>query len=139
MKVHHLNCATMRPPLVAGGIVAHCLLIETDEGLVGWGSALAITATGASRFHDAGAWWRAVTARAVVRDEVDIPGTGLVCFGSFPFADDSGEAARLVNRKSGTGGRPGDREENAAGWGRSGGCRAGGLVPGPGTGRSPPS
>jgi glyoxylase-like metal-dependent hydrolase (beta-lactamase superfamily II) len=34
MKVHHLNCATMRPPLVAGGIVAHCLLIETDQGLV---------------------------------------------------------------------------------------------------------
>ncbi|MFJ8964222.1 MBL fold metallo-hydrolase [Lentzea sp. NPDC102401] len=33
MKVHHLNCATMRPPLVAGGIVAHCLLIETDQGL----------------------------------------------------------------------------------------------------------
>ncbi|MFD9706308.1 MBL fold metallo-hydrolase [Lentzea sp. NPDC059081] len=34
MKVHHLNCGTMRPPLVAGGIVAHCLLIETDRGLV---------------------------------------------------------------------------------------------------------
>jgi len=34
MKVHHLNCGTMRPPLVAGGIVAHCLLIETDQGLV---------------------------------------------------------------------------------------------------------
>src|SRR5689334_4939196 len=34
MKVHHLNCGTMRPSLVAGGIVAHCLLIETDQGLV---------------------------------------------------------------------------------------------------------
>ncbi|RDI31136.1 MBL fold metallo-hydrolase [Lentzea flaviverrucosa] len=34
MKVHHLNCATFRPPLVAGGLVAHCLLIETDQGLV---------------------------------------------------------------------------------------------------------
>ncbi|WP_439663050.1 MBL fold metallo-hydrolase [Lentzea sp. HUAS TT2] len=34
MKVHHLNCATMRPPLVAGGLVAHCLLIETGQGLV---------------------------------------------------------------------------------------------------------
>ncbi|MFD5831053.1 MBL fold metallo-hydrolase [Lentzea sp. NPDC060358] len=34
MKVHHLNCGTMRPPLVAGGLVAHCLLIETDQGLV---------------------------------------------------------------------------------------------------------
>jgi glyoxylase-like metal-dependent hydrolase (beta-lactamase superfamily II) len=44
MKVHHLNCATMRPPggrLVSGTgtirgamLVAHCLLIETDNGLV---------------------------------------------------------------------------------------------------------
>ncbi|WP_329787958.1 MBL fold metallo-hydrolase [Lentzea sp. DG1S-22] len=34
MKVHHLNCATFRPPLVAGGLVAHCLLVETDQGLV---------------------------------------------------------------------------------------------------------
>ncbi|ANZ36557.1 hypothetical protein BBK82_11265 [Lentzea guizhouensis] len=34
MKVHHLNCGSMRPPLVPGGIVAHCLLIETDDGLV---------------------------------------------------------------------------------------------------------
>ena len=34
MKVHHLNCGTMRPRPGAGGIVAHCLLIETDQGLV---------------------------------------------------------------------------------------------------------
>ncbi|MCW2494267.1 MBL fold metallo-hydrolase [Jatrophihabitans sp.] len=44
MKVHHLNCATMRPPggrLISGTgtiggalLVAHCLLIETDAGLV---------------------------------------------------------------------------------------------------------
>ena len=30
--------------------------------------------------------------RAVVRDEVDEPGTGLVCFGSFGFADEPGES-----------------------------------------------
>ncbi|SDJ09489.1 Metallo-beta-lactamase superfamily protein [Frankineae bacterium MT45] len=44
MKVHHLNCATMRPSggrLISGTgtvsgarLVAHCLLIETDGGLV---------------------------------------------------------------------------------------------------------
>ncbi|MGZ3141004.1 MBL fold metallo-hydrolase [Lentzea chajnantorensis] len=34
MKVHHLNCGSMRPPLVPGGLVAHCLLIEADDGLV---------------------------------------------------------------------------------------------------------
>lgn len=45
MKIHHLNCATMRPRggrLVSGSgslfaaaeMVCHCLLIETDDGLV---------------------------------------------------------------------------------------------------------
>ena len=70
--------------------------VRRGEGLVGWGRALACSTTGAGRFHEAEAWWRSVTARAVVRDEVGIPGTGLVCFGSFPFADDSEEVARLV-------------------------------------------
>ncbi|MEO5877456.1 MAG: MBL fold metallo-hydrolase [Streptosporangiaceae bacterium] len=45
MRVHHLNCGTMRPPsarlvngegplLKAGSIICHCLLIETGDGLV---------------------------------------------------------------------------------------------------------
>jgi glyoxylase-like metal-dependent hydrolase (beta-lactamase superfamily II) len=40
MKVHHLNCATLCPPLAPylindeGRLVCHCLLIETDQGLV---------------------------------------------------------------------------------------------------------
>lgn len=33
MRVHHLNCATFNPPL-AGEIVCHVLLCETDDGLV---------------------------------------------------------------------------------------------------------
>lgn len=33
MKVHHLNCGTMRPPTGAA-LVAHVLLLETDAGLV---------------------------------------------------------------------------------------------------------
>lgn len=33
MKVHHLNCGTMRPSAVPGGLVCHVLLVETDSGL----------------------------------------------------------------------------------------------------------
>jgi glyoxylase-like metal-dependent hydrolase (beta-lactamase superfamily II) len=39
MKIHHLNCATLCPPLAkmainrAGRLVCHCLLIETERGL----------------------------------------------------------------------------------------------------------
>ncbi len=70
--------------------------VRRGEGLVGWGQALGFTATGPERFAAADAWWRAVAAAAVVRDDVRRPGSGLVCFGSFPFADDSAEPARLV-------------------------------------------
>ncbi|MGC9671286.1 MBL fold metallo-hydrolase [Planosporangium sp. 12N6] len=45
MRIHHLNCATMCPPsrrlvngtgglFEAGRMVCHCLLVETDDGLV---------------------------------------------------------------------------------------------------------
>lgn len=34
MKVHHLNCGTMRPFRTPAGLVCHVLLIETDNGLV---------------------------------------------------------------------------------------------------------
>ncbi|QNS02783.1 MBL fold metallo-hydrolase [Streptomyces xanthii] len=45
MRIHHLNCGTMRPfgrrlvngtgsPFGAGEMVCHCLLIETEQGLV---------------------------------------------------------------------------------------------------------
>ena len=34
MRIHHLNCGTMRPLGVAEGLVCHVLLVETDNGLV---------------------------------------------------------------------------------------------------------
>jgi glyoxylase-like metal-dependent hydrolase (beta-lactamase superfamily II) len=33
MRIHHLNCATIRPPAVPE-MVTHCLLVETEAGLV---------------------------------------------------------------------------------------------------------
>lgn len=33
MKVHHLNCGTMRPPATPGGLVCHVLLVEAPGGL----------------------------------------------------------------------------------------------------------
>jgi menaquinone-specific isochorismate synthase len=61
--------------------------LHKDEGLVGWGVAAELRTSGPGRFVEADAWWSQTTARAVVRDEVGLPGTGLVAFGSFAFAD----------------------------------------------------
>ncbi len=81
--------------------------VRRGEGLVGWGSTLTFEASGPGRFAAAEAWWRDVAGRGVVRDEVGVPGTGLVCFGSFPFADDSAESARLVVPRTVVGRRDG--------------------------------
>ncbi|WP_045741646.1 MBL fold metallo-hydrolase [Actinoplanes rectilineatus] len=34
MKVHHLNCGSMRPPATPGGLICHVLLIEHPDGLM---------------------------------------------------------------------------------------------------------
>jgi menaquinone-specific isochorismate synthase len=69
--------------------------VHGGDGLVGWGRAIELRTSGADRFADASDWWRELSSRAVIRDEVDTPGSGLVAFGSFTFADDA-EGSVLV-------------------------------------------
>lgn len=69
--------------------------VRRGEGLVGWGTAAEVRTSGPTRFADAAKWWSEVVARAAITDEVEEPGTGLVAFGSFAFAD-SGEESVLV-------------------------------------------
>jgi menaquinone-specific isochorismate synthase len=70
--------------------------VRRGEGIVGWGTAAVCRTAGPDRFAAARHWWAEQTASAVVRDEVDRPGTGVVCFGSFAFADDPGDSVLLV-------------------------------------------
>lgn len=72
--------------------------VRAGDGIVGWGVAAEVTTSGADRFADAEAWWASLTSRAVVRDEVGLPGTGLVAFGSFAFADTPGTSTLVVPR-----------------------------------------
>src|SRR4051794_18823472 len=81
------------PSLVTSELVSW---VRHREGLVGWGRAAAFEVSGADRFERADAWWREVVSHAVVRDEVRLPGSGPVVFGSLPFADDSAESGLLV-------------------------------------------
>ena len=70
--------------------------LRNGDGLVGWGVAAEIRTSGATRFSDADKWWSETTARAQVLDEVGEPGTGLVSFGSFAFADEPGDSVLVV-------------------------------------------
>jgi len=64
--------------------------VRRGDGIVGWGEALRFDTFGPGRFADAEAAWQATLQRAVVRDDVRLPGTGPVAFGTFAF-DDAGQ------------------------------------------------
>jgi len=70
--------------------------LRRGEGLVGWGVATSIRTAGPARFSDADKWWSELIARTEVIDEVNEPGTGPVCFGTFAFADEPGDSVLVL-------------------------------------------
>ena len=68
--------------------------VRGGEGLVGWGCAARLELSGAEPFADASAWWSALVEGAEVHDDVRLPGTGPVAFGSFAF--DRGSSVLVV-------------------------------------------
>ncbi|MCC6270377.1 MAG: chorismate-binding protein [Microbacteriaceae bacterium] len=54
--------------------------------MVGYGTALRLEFFGATRFTDASAAWRDLLRNAMVEDDVQVPGSGLIAFGTFAFA-----------------------------------------------------
>ncbi|MBO9554611.1 isochorismate synthase [Cellulomonas sp.] len=63
--------------------------VRRGDGLVAWGETLRIPVSGPHRFAAAERAWQDVLRHAVVRDEVRVPGTGPVAFGSFAFDETS--------------------------------------------------
>lgn len=59
--------------------------VSDGDGLVGWGEAARVELSGPDRFAEAEQWWDEVVAASVVTDDVGLPGSGLVAFGSFAF------------------------------------------------------
>ena len=70
--------------------------VHGGEGLVGWGEAARLDLSGEDRFEVAQDWWRALSAVSDVTDEVGLPGTGLVAFGSFAFDGERGTSVLVV-------------------------------------------
>lgn len=70
--------------------------LHRGDGLVAWGEAARFDASGPTRFADAERWWSAIAARGVVRDAAQLPGSGLLAFGSFAYADHPGASVLVV-------------------------------------------
>jgi menaquinone-specific isochorismate synthase len=70
--------------------------VHRGDGLVGWGEVARYDTSGPDRFADAERWWRDLTGRSVVRDEAQMPGSGLLAFGSFAYHDLPGTSVLVV-------------------------------------------
>lgn len=72
------------------------LWVRGDRGCVGLGQMLRLVFRGADRFAEAAAAWREISALATVDDSVQLPGSGLVAFGTFAFDDRSAAESVLI-------------------------------------------
>jgi len=66
------------------------------QGLVGLGEAVRLEFQGPQRFHEASAAWSALVGSAQVDNPLGVPGSGLVCFGTFTFADESSHTSVMI-------------------------------------------
>ena len=70
--------------------------IRGGDGLVGWGEAVRLEAHGPNRIQDLAQQWRDLAESAAIDDQVKLPGSGLVAFGSIAFADSSETSSALI-------------------------------------------
>ncbi len=70
--------------------------VTGGEGLVGWGEAARLDLSGPDRFERAHQWWDDLVAASDVDDDVRLPGTGLVAFGSFAFDEQQASSVLVV-------------------------------------------
>lgn len=66
-----------------------------DRGCIGIGETLRLEFSGEHRFTEAAEAWRRIAARSEVKNDVSLPGAGLIAFGTFAF-DDRSEAQSVL-------------------------------------------
>ena len=72
--------------------------VRHGEGLVGWGEAARLQLSGPDRFARAVRWWRDFISGVVIEDDLNVPGSGPVVFGSFAFEDQPTRSVLVVPR-----------------------------------------
>jgi len=72
------------------------LWLRKGEGIAGIGEALRLEFSGPTRITDAANAWKEIIATSQVTDPISTPGSGLVAFGTFSFAANSGSTSVLI-------------------------------------------
>jgi len=108
-----LKLVTVELPEALRGLLVEQLpesptaFIRNGGGIIGFGEAVRLTSRGQNRIASLAAQWRELVATAEVEDSVNLPGTGLVAFGSIAFADSSSSESVLIVPKAIIGSRDG--------------------------------
>ena len=97
----------LRGPLVDLLPESPTAFIRNGGGIIGFGEALRLTATGSDRISSLASQWRDAVASATIEDSVNLPGTGMVAFGSIAFAAGSSSESVLIVPKVLIGSRDG--------------------------------
>lgn len=72
------------------------VFINQAQGLIGFGEATRIEAAGPNRLEELNSEWQKLVQNAEVQDDLTLPGSGLIAFGSVAFADSSDTNSVLV-------------------------------------------
>jgi menaquinone-specific isochorismate synthase len=102
LKVHSRLITAKELGLDEGSAFAELLgsnssaFLSDKQGLIGWGEALRLEAKGPNRILDLDTQWRDFVSNAEVTNEVNLSGSGLICFGSIAFSDKSLSTSILV-------------------------------------------
>lgn len=72
------------------------VFIRNGQGIIGFGEAARFESHGPNRIEELSAMWKSQVSSAEIQDHLQIPGTGLVGFGSITFAPESHYRSVLV-------------------------------------------
>lgn len=86
----------LRKPLIEMMHENPLAFVRNGGGIIGYGEAVRLRAGGKDRIATLADSWRSLVSTATVTDNVMLPGTGLVAFGSIAFADESAAESVLI-------------------------------------------
>ncbi|MFM7013652.1 MAG: isochorismate synthase MenF [Actinomycetota bacterium] len=72
------------------------VFLRNGSGIVGFGEAVRFESHGENRIEELASMWREQIAQSEIQDSLQMPGTGLVAFGSMAFAAQSNHRSVLV-------------------------------------------
>ena len=87
---------SLAEPLVRYLANSPLAVIRHGEGIIGFGEARRLTASGPNRIAELARQWAELAAASEVDDQVQLPGSGLTAFGSFAFSGESESESVLI-------------------------------------------